>query len=489
MTTSLPRSFRASRIFSLGLFAAAAAAGAACGSTADTATPKGPSEWPQYGHDRANSRYNADESTLSTANVGSLVKKWTTRDNGDLPQVAVTSTPAVVGGVVYFGDWAGNLNALNVGDGTTAWQTHLPQDYVKSGVGAQINDSPLVTADRVYAAGYNSVAYAVDRASGAKLWDPNAPLGNQTNTVMWSSPNIIDDTMVIGVGSFQVFSSGPYNFKGNIVGVNATDGSMKWTTYMTDGNTTSGNGVSVWGSAAIDAKRGLMYSGTGQAYNEPTSPYSDAMVALNYATGEIKWAHQFTPDDVFTSSSPGRDWDMGASVHLFEAGGKELVGGGDKGGNYYALDRDTGDVVWSQTLTQGGRTGGVMASPAVANGVIYVYSNDGIAANFGSSGPGSGSAFALDAATGNILWQQPMTPGSFGGIAIANGLMFFTTLDGKIHALDITNGQELWSSQIIDGVNKAGGGVSVAGGMVFAGAGWDWQTAVVPGGMAAFGLP
>ena len=90
-----------------------------------TTTTPGVSSWPSYGHDGANTRYNAAETTISPANVATLVKKWTTRDNADLDPVAVTSTPAVVNGVVYFGDWNGHLNAFNVADGTTVWSSYF----------------------------------------------------------------------------------------------------------------------------------------------------------------------------------------------------------------------------------------------------------------------------------------------------------------------------------------------------------------------------
>ena len=133
-----------------------------------------------------------------------------------------------------------------------------------------------------------------------------------------------------------------------------------------------------------------------------------------------------------------------------------------------------------------------MASPAVANGVIYIYSNDGIAENIGSDGPPAGSAFAVNGETGAVLWETKMTPGAFGGIAVANGLMFFTTLDGTIHALNTDTGAELWSNKMLDGAaTKAAGGVTVAGGMVYAGAGWDWTPLLDPpaGGVTAYALP
>ena len=81
-----------------------------------------------------------------------------------------------------------------------------------------------------------------------------------------------------------------------------------------------------------------------------------------------------------------------------------------------------------------------MASPAVANGVIYIYSNDGIAENIGSDGTSRRLGLRCQRRTGTVLWEKKMTPGAFGGVAVANGLMFFTTLDGTIHALNTDDG-------------------------------------------------
>jgi outer membrane protein assembly factor BamB len=81
----------------------------------------------------------------------------------------------------------------------------------------------------------------------------------------------------------------------------------------------------------------------------------------------------------------------------------------------------------------------------------------------------------------------------FGGIAIANGLMFFTSLDGVIHALRTEDGKELWKEKLFEDMDEltSAAGVTVADGMVYASAGWAWLplTDPPPGGVVAFGLP
>ncbi|MFT3926154.1 MAG: PQQ-binding-like beta-propeller repeat protein [Myxococcales bacterium] len=450
------------------------------------------SVWPSYGHDGKNTRFNAEETAITRDNVSKLVKKWDSVSVGTT-HWGVTSTVAVTDGVAYFGDWGGMLFAVDAKTGKKVWRTQLAP--ATTGLSAQLNASPFVSEDRVYLGGVDNAVYSVDRKTGEPIWKPSALAGNQSSVILWSSPNVVDNTLLIGVGSFEVFTGAPgaYTFRGNLVMMDATSGAVQHTTYVTNGDDTSGYGCSIWGSAAIDTDRKTAYVGVGQSYSAPASTLSDSVIAVDYTTGELKWGYQFTMNDIWTASAGnGEDWDVGASVVLYEVNGQPLVGAGDKGGHFYALNRDTGTLVWGTELTPGGRTGGVMASPAVADGVIYVYSNDGIAENFGSDGPTAGSAFAIDGATGNHIWETKFQQGAFGGIAVANGLMFFTTLDGSIHALNTENGQELWTDKLLGGMaTESAGGVTVAGGMVYAGAGWDWAPLAdpPPGGVTAYALP
>src|SRR5262245_54083353 len=74
----------------------------ACGSdhhSAEMTTEPAADEWPVLNHDHDNSRANTAETKLSPDNVSGLVPRW--RFDG---LSAVTSTPAVVDGMVYFGD-------------------------------------------------------------------------------------------------------------------------------------------------------------------------------------------------------------------------------------------------------------------------------------------------------------------------------------------------------------------------------------------------
>src|ERR1700749_94670 len=64
-----------------------------------------PSDWSMGGQDISDTHSNAYETTISSLTASQLTTKWTFTTAG-----AVSATPAVVGGDVYFPDWGGYLN-------------------------------------------------------------------------------------------------------------------------------------------------------------------------------------------------------------------------------------------------------------------------------------------------------------------------------------------------------------------------------------------
>lgn len=435
-------------------------------------------EWPVFNHDDRNTRANAAERRISPKNVGRLVARW--RIDG---LSAVTGTPTVVGGVVYFGDWTGIVHAVRTSDGTEVWNRKL---------GSAVRPSPLVAGDRVYAPESNGLLHALDRKTGAIVW--TTPLDRQPLLSIDSSPVMAGTTIVLGVASFeQGIRKTDYTFRGSIVGIDARTGHERWRVYTTENDATAGAGVSVWSSAAVDRRRKLVFIGTGQTYEQPASPRGDSVIAIDYRTGKVAWVHQFTPNDVFTvaGGGPGPDADVGASPNLFSIGGRDVVGVGQKNGVYHVLDRRTGHMVWETQLTTGSPLGGVMVTAAVHRGVVYVNSNKwrvfGIFSGV-SSPLDTSSTFALDARTGRILWETPMAAPMFGAMSWANGVVYQGTIDGTVHALAAADGRELWTDRPGGGV---AGGFSISDGSLYAGRGfWFMAPPATPnGGLVAYSVP
>jgi polyvinyl alcohol dehydrogenase (cytochrome) len=360
-----------------------------------------------------------------------------------------------------------------------------------------------VASDTVYIAGDASNVYAVDRATGAKKW--TTKIENTTSSRIWSSPIVVGDTLVVGAGSYQVFIPATPVFRGSIVGLRASDGREKWRVPVCPEGQ-CGGGVSVWSSVAVDTTLKLAYIGTGQAYYAPAGPYSDSLIAIKYETGERAWVQQITANDVYNINGGDytHDRDVGASPNLFEANidgtTRKLVGVGDKGGHYTAFDRETGARVWQRVTDPrtppGSPIGGIMGAPAVAGGRIFLTNNTStVGTGRFDARPGTCTAFALDAATGSVVWSTPIPAGSFSGNVIANGLMYFVTYDGMLRVLDAKTGMLLRSLAVgtemggyvgdpTDGFpNGSTSGPVVANGRIYAGFGWTWGASIM-GGLA-----
>jgi polyvinyl alcohol dehydrogenase (cytochrome) len=179
------------------------------------------------------------------------------------------------------------------------------------------------------------------------------------------------------------------------------------------------------------------------------------------------------------------------------AGGpRQLIGAGQKSGIFWALDPATGAVVWSTVVGPSGNRGGLQWESATDGTRIYA-----AAANTGrkpftlvpSGRTIRGSAWsALDAATGEILWQTPVPLSgiAMAPVTVANGVVYAgaAARSGRnMFALDAATGAILWRYASGGSVN---GGAAVADGIVFWGSGYSKSGQGSPNDkLYAFGLP
>jgi polyvinyl alcohol dehydrogenase (cytochrome) len=207
------------------------------------------------------------------------------------------------------------------------------------------------------------------------------------------------------------------------------------------------------------------------------------MLAIDYETGRLAWSRQFTDGDVYTVYGvQGADFDIGSSANLFSADGKDIVGIGVKSGNYFALDRDTGEIIWRTTISSGSVLGGVISAPAYADGLIFAASNEFLTS--------TSTAVAIDARSGDIVWREEYAELTYGGVAHANGVVFIGSTSGAIYAYDAMSGATLWADRAPDGQPIAGS-PTVASGRLIVPWGYQWtlrEGSAGTGGMTVYGL-
>jgi len=135
----------------------------------------------------------------------------------------------------------------------------------------------------------------------------------------------------------------------------------------------------------------------------------------------------------------------------------------------FTVDPATGALRWKYTTN-----GQCVASAPVANGTIYVASNDH-------------SLYALDAATGGLLWKA--TTGNFldASPAVSNGIVYEGSDDGALYAYNAYNGAQLWKYQLPDWIQSS---PAVVNGMVVVGDGrLPQQGTALDHNVYAFALP
>jgi polyvinyl alcohol dehydrogenase (cytochrome) len=483
---SRPRSPRL-RGAGLGLALAMLLLAASCGGQ-QPGWPWRPAEWLHSGLNLENTRA-APDTAIGAANVRSLGRVW------ELAGVkGVTGTPVVSRGVVYVTDWSGHVRALDAASGEELWSQKI---------GDRVTGSVALDDQRVFAGAMDGSLTARSRADGSELW--TVSVDDHEGAIIFAAPIHVRGLVLIGAGSAENIPEREdpnyqYSFRGSMAAFDAETGEEVWRYWTTCGPQNAGRdncpaganegaGVSVWSPPAVDARRGLVFFGTGQHYAQPTTGRSDALIALDLRTGREVWVRQFTAGDVWTlpgAGDPGigPDADVGASPSLFDIYGFPVVAVGDKAGNFKVLNRLTGQEVWSRKLTDGSAQGGVMASPAVVrdwrNGrlhdVIFLTSNRGGQA---------ADLVALDSITGEEIWRVDTGGASVGPVTWANGLLYVADNTGRISAYDATGGERLWSWKVDV---QAAGGISVVNGTVYGGWGWSLFSDSPNGGLIAYRL-
>jgi outer membrane protein assembly factor BamB len=328
------------------------------------------------------------------------VPKWTASFPG-----SVSSSPAVVNGVVYVGVGVVNytnssLYALDAGTGALRWNA------VQGGGGLAYD--PTVVDGTIYVGTLLSHAlYAYRASTGALRWSFQATgamkdpvvLGRQlyvasssgalyalnarTGAVLWqASLHNFASPRAVAVAYGMVFVGSDDT---NLYAFDARTGTEVW--HATTGS-------QVFSSAAVAG--GIVYVGS----------HAGGVDAFDATTGALIW-----------NGPPGELMDSSPAV----AGGTVYVGSYASGA-FYALDAQTGAQRWSFA------TGIKPGDAAMAGGVVC----------FASGGP---TTYALDAATGAVLWQSPPAGDiEFHEPVVVNGVLYEGSNDGNLYAYSLPGG-------------------------------------------------
>jgi eukaryotic-like serine/threonine-protein kinase len=313
---------------------------------------------------------------------------------GTFTMNSIASSPAIVGGIVYFTAMNSYLYAYDAFTGERYWRFDL------NGISA--TSSPTVANGVVYVGAERGV-YAIDAYTGEKIWFYSGPL------VLYSTPTVSNG--IVYIGSFA---------ENAIYALRASDGQLLWSyatgDYVIPSTAVVGNSVYV-GSYdchiySLNAQTGGLQwkfncsnqAGTptifdGVAYAASTD---GNVYALNANTGEKIWNHT-TGYRVASLCSPS----VKASVVYVPTGS-----------GVYALDTQTGAELWHFGTADAYFTLSIVLAEKE---VYFTFSN--------------GTLFALDSVSGEEKWCLYLGSTVRASSGLANGVLYVGTANGDIIAI------------------------------------------------------
>ncbi|MEO8114112.1 MAG: PQQ-binding-like beta-propeller repeat protein, partial [Phenylobacterium sp.] len=414
------------------------------------------------------------------------------------------------------------LLALDTKTGCVKWAAQSP-----SGIRTSLAFGRLGKGGRLALIGGDDAGQvqAVDARNGQQIWRVD-PRYDKT-VLLTGSPILVGERVIVPISAIDVALAGRATYEcckghGSVAALDAATGKLLWTYHTMEAAKPLGrknsqgadlygpSGAPIWSSPSVDLRRGVVFTATGENTSPPATGASDSLIALDLATGKARWVFQALANDVWNMSCPTghdsgrkpgvncffydegsvlRDHDFGAGPILFHGkGGRDLILGGQKSGDVWALDADTGKLVWHQKFGPGTALGGVhwgMATDGVR--LFAPISDPGVPAKLAASG-----LHAIDVASGKIAWEwraeadcangrdaRVMGCAYHAGLSAAplviDGAVLAGSLDGKLRVFDAASGQVLGehdtarSFQTVNGLAGAGGAIDATG--VFAGDG------------------
>ncbi len=457
---------------------------------------------------------------ITSSNVSQLTQAWSVPIRGAGAFGTYATTPVVVNGVVYTQDIDSNVYAINLATGKLLWYT--PYNSADAGP-----NGITVAGGVVYGATAQN-AFALQAATGEQLWSKR--IVNSSSGIDMA-PGVDDGTVYISTvpGNVKHFSGS----QGQAIlwALNGKTGKTLWkwneapTKRWSKKNEPINGGSGQWYPPSFDAS-GDVYLGTANPTPVPGTNakpfgssrpgpdlYTDSIVKLNHKTGKVEWYFQLTPHDI-------DDWDLEDSPVLTTVRGTQVAIGAGKAGIVVEVNAATGALIWKSavgehnghdkdgllTLAQAkkklkfpftvypGILGGV-ESPLASNGKDVYAAVNNLGSTYtnnletgiqtGNVFKGTGVMVGLNQRTGKHIWTHSFASSPYGGATIANDVVFTTTFNGVLWALDTQTGKVLWQQQLSAGTNAT---VAVSGGYVITAASLP-LTATQTAAIVAYKLP
>jgi polyvinyl alcohol dehydrogenase (cytochrome) len=488
-----------------------------------------------FGTDHRNSRrLTARQAGLTSADLANLELAWAL---GFPKTTSLRASPVIIGSTMFYAPSpTGKLLALDTNTACVKWSYDAGVPLRSSVSYGELGDGgrmALVFGDA------RGQIHTVDAKTGALIW--TAEGRHQAAGGVTGAPVLYKDRIIVPVSASGVGAGANPKFEcctghGAVVALDALTGRQLWVAHTMEDAKYTGqlsptgvklrgpSGAPIWSTPSIDVKRGLVYAGTGQATSLPATNTSDAILAIDLATGALKWSFQALANDVWhlgcqfdpAKSGPNcptpdesvlKDYDFGAGAVIAQRrDGRDILLAGQKSGDLWGIDPDDhGKVLWRHTFGHGSPLGGIHWGLATDGERVFAAVNDPHFPESPGYVPEPGMN-AVDISTGNVLWRKPVTPDCANGREqrfpecnekyglsaaplVVDKSVIAAGIDGRVYVYDAATGDIVWrydtlrDFDTLNGVQGKGGGVDSHS--IFAGAGLVF----IASGYGAFGQP
>jgi alcohol dehydrogenase (cytochrome c) len=464
------------------------------------------SDWPSFHGSFSGNRHTA-MTQIDKSNISRLGVRWVY----SVPNAArLQGTPQVHEGVMYV-PATNSVYATDAGSGAPLWQFTRPptQGLVGNARSPGNNRSVTIAGDKVFLQTDHAHLIALNRYTGQVLWDTEMADYRQ-NYNATGSLLAVENLVVAGT------AGGEQGVRGFLAAYDQTTGKEVWRLWTIpargekgsetwDGIDIDHGGGPTWLTGSYDPATKTVYWPTGNAgpdFNgdnrKGDNLYTCSILAIDLATGKLKWHYQATPHDEW-------DWDAVQPLVLVDANWqgrpRKLLLQANRNGFLYVLDRLDGKLLlakplvkkltWAKEIGADGRpvivpdqtptTAGNLICPSVegatnffssaynpATGLFYVntlercnvYTKSPAPEWRAGRGYGGGGARrapdekaekilrAFDIQTGKIVWELPQEGDGeswTGALSTASGLVFYGDVGGALGAADAATGRKLWS--------------------------------------------
>ena len=445
---------------------------------------------------------------IDRSNVGDLRLVW----SWGLDPGRSQTTPLVHDGVMYISNPGNVVQALDARSGNFMWE-YRPQ--LEEALRAYSQTRSLaIYQDLIILNTADAHVVGLDARTGNVRWDTPIMPGQQGYGFS-SGPIVADGVIVSGLRGCGMYREDTCY----IVGVDGRSGQLLWKTSTVAkpgerGGDTWGDlplllraGGDAWIPGSYDPVTKMIYHGTSQPKpwtrdarrTDGDALYTNSTLALDPATGEMKWYFQHIPGDshdmdetferilidyddkqsVFSMGKLGILWELdrvtGEFRSAFDLGYQNILDVDTTTGTVTYRDdmiADVGEMLYFCPSTGGFKSLRAMAyHPDTAAMYIPLNLNCETAAfgpvNYRVGGGGTGSTRgrlnhfhpdspdqlgefqALDIRTGKTIWKQRRrSPYNTAALTTAGGIVFVGDWERYVFAYDVETGHELWQTRL-----------------------------------------